>query len=1093
MTAALLDRLLLTTTERASEVSTVLQTLCTMSASDFTMNYEGKIAFSDSFIRVCDKDEGTAATASVALELLNAYSKEHIVTVLPTKHAGREEATGYRKEDADDAEDEDDMMNCSESSAARASAETQGLIMHRMVHRGPQLPGYMYMSQTANILQNIDGVIVVEELRTLHVWQGERGGNAGSHCQTDMAPISLNVCCANIPVFSVVADISVKVDGQTHQCRLLAKEEAEEEHSDLVADGEAAGVSSTAFSVAGGVAVTLLIEGLLLKSAGHCAITVRTEFVVLQNLLLSTLDGCCPKCLKEELVLRKTEGTTVCYCTMCQQKNAPLQHWGCPVCDNVAVCEECVLQQHLALPASDCSVTCPAQHRAAPFKTPRARFTCDVCTKQNIAIQSTMTGCRLCNWDACENCCTHSTCGVIASPRKIPLPLQKIKQEGGMREQRKGGPRERAAREMRLCGQWPLLTLCITGDVFADHHGLAGTKENVESSHVIFMIDSSRSMGGAPTEILQMVLAFFVSSVTMDSEKTVFTTVILWGDETPVVLWSMMPVTAATWEQIEQFPRPIMKCTRLAPALDTATSILHTVFENAAHDDVCNRIVVLTDGNVDDMAITLQKLEVLPAPMDCIGLGPHANEKQLLDLTSGRDGQFLMVPELRATSFDKLYELFYNCVTASAKITVSTTDGRYSAVGTLRASHGLRKQTSYVPLLMRMLSDVAVLPQTATTTPPPCGSFVATCTPLPAWNVELRLEPTTPRDAKWLCMGAALRMTETATESELTVGSLLQEVGAMMPAQSRSSSALCAFQLRLPQQAGALAQGPLQWATEQIVCSGVTNTLNHCAHRVLLRIASEGQHVASWLCETMKNILANGGDSAEENTQDATVVGWRGDNGKGEEPRRVGREGSVVTRSRGAVTMKSAPRDAFDVTQGGGLEKTMAAGRNGSGGYRHQQQQPDAPQGYWTKAGRCNTHVSMAIKLLSLQRTCTNLRVDYHTFDASKELEECVKHFFVHVLQLHGESYQLKKVVTYLTHLTQEEGGPTDRFLILAVLLPLIARALRDRNCGVRESAMVTTLILQLSHLCDIELYNQIQRALVSFVDVFTIDAMDCK
>jgi len=48
-------------------------------------------------------------------------------------------------------------------------------------------------------------------------------------------------------------------------------------------------------------------------------------------------------------------------------------------------------------------VTCPSQHPANRFNTPHGGYTCDVCRKSQRQ-NTTMYGCRNCNWDACVPC-----------------------------------------------------------------------------------------------------------------------------------------------------------------------------------------------------------------------------------------------------------------------------------------------------------------------------------------------------------------------------------------------------------------------------------------------------------------------------------------------------------------------------------------------------------------------------------------------------------------------------------------------------------------------------------------------------------------
>jgi len=49
------------------------------------------------------------------------------------------------------------------------------------------------------------------------------------------------------------------------------------------------------------------------------------------------------------------------------------------------------------------AVLCPSQHRLIKFNTPAAAYSCDVCRRSQKA-NTTMHGCRKCNWDACVPC-----------------------------------------------------------------------------------------------------------------------------------------------------------------------------------------------------------------------------------------------------------------------------------------------------------------------------------------------------------------------------------------------------------------------------------------------------------------------------------------------------------------------------------------------------------------------------------------------------------------------------------------------------------------------------------------------------------------
>jgi len=47
---------------------------------------------------------------------------------------------------------------------------------------------------------------------------------------------------------------------------------------------------------------------------------------------------------------------------------------------------------------------CPSDHAMARFATPNGSFNCDACTRRSLPIGEMMTGCRICNYDVCDNC-----------------------------------------------------------------------------------------------------------------------------------------------------------------------------------------------------------------------------------------------------------------------------------------------------------------------------------------------------------------------------------------------------------------------------------------------------------------------------------------------------------------------------------------------------------------------------------------------------------------------------------------------------------------------------------------------------------------
>ena len=83
-------------------------------------------------------------------------------------------------------------------------------------------------------------------------------------------------------------------------------------------------------------------------------------------------------------------------------------------------------------------VTCPQQHKAIRFQTSHSGYTCDVCRKHQ-AQNTTMYGCRMCNWDACVPCHgrlhkklqdeldalhENATAAAAAAPRPEDAPVQ---------------------------------------------------------------------------------------------------------------------------------------------------------------------------------------------------------------------------------------------------------------------------------------------------------------------------------------------------------------------------------------------------------------------------------------------------------------------------------------------------------------------------------------------------------------------------------------------------------------------------------------------------------------------------------------------
>ena len=63
-----------------------------------------------------------------------------------------------------------------------------------------------------------------------------------------------------------------------------------------------------------------------------------------------------------------------------------------------------ILKMQEQLPyGAPAGICCPGKHALRVFDTPRAGFGCDVCGKE-LAVGATMTGCRECNWDCCEEC-----------------------------------------------------------------------------------------------------------------------------------------------------------------------------------------------------------------------------------------------------------------------------------------------------------------------------------------------------------------------------------------------------------------------------------------------------------------------------------------------------------------------------------------------------------------------------------------------------------------------------------------------------------------------------------------------------------------
>ena len=53
--------------------------------------------------------------------------------------------------------------------------------------------------------------------------------------------------------------------------------------------------------------------------------------------------------------------------------------------------------------------TCPQSHKLTRFRTPRGGFACDGCAMQGIPVRTAMHGCRPCDYDLCEKCCSRGS------------------------------------------------------------------------------------------------------------------------------------------------------------------------------------------------------------------------------------------------------------------------------------------------------------------------------------------------------------------------------------------------------------------------------------------------------------------------------------------------------------------------------------------------------------------------------------------------------------------------------------------------------------------------------------------------------------